>query len=170
MNVTAHQYDWSSFTKRISVKAPVQALYTLCTTQAGMEAWFLRLAEYRLPNGTLRERDKPTQTGDMHKWLWHGWCDDVMESGTTLEANGKDFYKFSFGKAGNVSFRFYKELGETIVEVKQENIPTDEQGKVQYHVGCMEGWTFYLANLKSILEGGIDLRNKNQELHKVVNA
>jgi hypothetical protein len=34
----------------------------------------------------------------------------------------------------------------------------------------MTGWTFYLANLKSVLEGGLDLRNKNARLQRLVNA
>lgn len=37
-------------------------------------------------------------------------------------------------------------------------------------VGCGEGWVFYLANLKSILEGGIDLRNKNDAIRNVLNS
>jgi hypothetical protein len=34
----------------------------------------------------------------------------------------------------------------------------------------MEGWVFYLANLKSFPEGGIDLRNKNEKLKSVINS
>lgn len=34
----------------------------------------------------------------------------------------------------------------------------------------LEGWTFYLTNLKSILEGGFNLRNKNNKLGDVVNT
>ena len=55
-------------------------------------------------------------------------------------------------------------------ESKQYNIPTDETGKTDYHIGCREGWVFYLANLKSIQEGGIDLRNKNPGIKKVINS
>jgi len=57
-----------------------------------------------------------------------------------------------------------------VVELWQENIPGDEDSKVNLHMGCTKGWTFYLTNLKSILEGGIDLRNKNISLKNVVNA
>ena len=35
---------------------------------------------------------------------------------------------------------------------------------------CGEGWAFYLTNLKSHLEGGIDLRNRNERITGVVNA
>ena len=78
--------------------------------------------------------------------------------------------QFSFAATCTVTVTIKKELGETIVELTQENIPLDESSKVKYHLGCMEGWTFFLANLKSILEGGIDLRNKNVKLSQLVNA
>jgi hypothetical protein len=56
------------------------------------------------------------------------------------------------------------------VELVQENIPDDESGKLTWHVGCKTGWTFYLANMKSLYEGGIDLRNKNENLQQVLNS
>ena len=82
----------------------------------------------------------------------------------------KDFFKFSFGKAGNCTVRIFKEQEETIVELLQDNIPDDEQGKQFWHVGCKTGWTFYLANMKSLYENGIDLRNKNEKLQQMLNS
>ncbi|MNF09593.1 hypothetical protein D3C80_2102910 [compost metagenome] len=63
-----------------------------------------------------------------------------------------------------------QEEGETVVEITQSEIPTDERSKVYYHLGCSEGWTFYLANLKSVAEGGLDLRNKNEKIKRVVSS
>lgn len=37
-------------------------------------------------------------------------------------------------------------------------------------LSCKTGWTSYLANLKSVLEGGIDPRNKNEQLKAVINS
>jgi hypothetical protein len=61
-----------------------------------------------------------------------------------------------------------EEEGEKIVELLQENIPSDEAGRHMWHVGCKTGWTFYLANMKSLFEGGIDLRNRNVKLQHVI--
>ncbi len=102
--------------------------------------------------------------------MWHGWSDDTVERGTILQANGKDSLQFSFGKAGNVSVIIKKEQEEMVVQLVQDEIPVDEEGQVYYHIGCTKGWLFYLTNLKSILEGGIDLRNKNVELKDVINS
>jgi len=163
-------HDWSRFTVRIDVNTPVEKLYKAWATRAGMEYWFLRLSEYKKPDGSLRSNDELVETGDSYKWLWHGWPDDTVEHGQVLDCNGKDFFKFSFGKAGNCSVRIYEEQNETIVELVQDEIPTDEHGMQYWHVGCKTGWTFYLANLKSLYEGGIDLRNKNERLQQMLNS
>ena len=162
--------DWSRFTVRINVNAATEKLYHAWTTRSGMEHWFLRLSEYQKPDGSLRKNDEFVMKGDSYKWLWHGWGDDTVEHGKILDCNGKDLFKFSFGKAGDCTVRIYKEQDETIVELMQNNIPTDEQSMQSYHLGCKTGWTFYLANMKSLYEGGLDLRNKNVQLQQVLNS
>jgi uncharacterized protein YndB with AHSA1/START domain len=164
------QFDWSRFTVRININASLSSLYLAWATREGMERWFLRLSEYKNPGGVLRKNTEPVQKGDTYKWLWHGWPDETVEYGEILEANGNDYLKFSFGKAGTCTVHFKEEKATNIAELVQENIPTDEHGKQYWHVGCKTGWTFYLANLKSILEGGIDLRNKNPDLREVINS
>lgn len=162
--------EWDRFTVRINVDAPVEELYAAWATRAGIEHWFLRLSEYKAPDGTIRGNNELVSKGDTYKWLWYGYDDDTVENGTILDCNQRDMIKFSFGKAGNCSVRIYAEKDETIVELVQEQIPTDEESMQYYHVGCKTGWTFYMANLKSMYEGGIDLRNKNVELQNMLNA
>jgi hypothetical protein len=69
-----------------------------------------------------------------------------------------------------VRIQIKTEEDTSIVELLQYDIPVDEKGKVNFHLGCAEGWVFYLANLKSVLEGGIDLRNKNEKFKKMINS
>jgi hypothetical protein len=86
------------------------------------------------------------------------------------EANGKDHFQFVFGDAGVVTVDM-KEVGNaTELVLTQDRIPIDEKGRESYHIGCSTGWTFYLANLKSLMEGGIDLRNKNVDYKGVINS
>ena len=163
-------YDWSRFVTRININAPAEKLYRCWATKAGMEYWFLRLSEYKSAAGELRTNDETVQPGDTYRWLWHGWDDDTVEHGSIIDCNGVDFLQFSFGKAGNCSINIKQEEGETIVELIQENIPTTEQGMHYWHLGCKTGWTFYLANLKSMCEGGLDLRNRNENLKNIINS
>lgn len=168
--MSTNTYDWSRFVVRINVNAPADKLYYAWATREGMEYWFLRLSEYKKADGALRGDNDFVEKGDTYKWLWHGWPDETVEHGIVLDCNGKDFFKFSFGKAGNCAVTIKKEEGETIVELVQDNIPIDEQGMHYWHLGCKTGWTFYLANMKSLYEGGIDLRNKNEKLQQVLNS
>ena len=163
-------HEWNRFVVRINVNAPAEKLYSCWVTRSGMEYWFLRLSEYKSAAGELKGNDEPVIKGDTYKWLWHGWPDETVEHGEILEANGKDLFKFNFGKAGDCTVSIYKEQGETILELVQDKIPDDEHGKQYWHVGCKTGWTFYLANLKSLCEGGIDLRNKNMNLQRMLNS
>ena len=166
----ADNYDWSRFTVRINIHATEEKLYHAWATRSGIEFWFLRLSEYKKPDGSVRGNDEMISVGDTYKWLWHGWPDETVEYGEILDCNGKDLFRFSFGKAGNCTVKINKEQNETIVELTQDNIPTDEQGMHYWHVGCKTGWTFYLANMKSVYEGGVDLRNKNVKLQQMLNS
>lgn len=164
------EYDWSRFVVRININASVDKLYQAWATREGIEYWFLRMSEYKKQDGNIRSNNEYVEQGDTYRWLWHGWPDDVLEQGTILDCNGKDFFRFSFGKAGNCSVAIKKEEGEAIVELVQDNIPTDAESLHLWHVGCKTGWTFYLTNMKSLLEGGIDLRNRNVKLQEMLNS
>ena len=167
-------YNWTSFSKRININASIDNVYEMWATAAGIEKWFLRRCEITNSKGVPKHPGKPFMKDDVYLWRWHGWPDEVKEEGTILEANGVDKLKFTFGQVGAehmvCTVKIYLEQDETICEISQENIPEDEKGKTYYHIGCLIGWSFYLANLKSILEGGVDLRNKNELLKNMVNS
>ena len=163
-------FDWSTFTVRVNINAPINELYRCWATRSGIEYWFLRSSEYKSFEGVIRDPNEEVRKGDSYKWMWHGWPDDTVEYGEILDCNGQDNFGFSFGKAGNCAVKIYDELNETIVELVQKDIPSDEHGRQYWHIGCRTGWTFFLTNMKSLMEGGIDLRNRNVKLQQVLNA
>ncbi|GAA0562964.1 SRPBCC family protein [Chitinophaga japonensis] len=164
------KHDWSRFSLRIPIKAGVQDIYDAWTVPANIEKWFLRQALFSTADGAARDSTLPVQQGDTYLWRWHGYPDDVNEHGAVLAANGKDFLQFTFGIAGTVSVTIKTVEGESLAELVQDKIPTDEESKFKFHIGCQGGWLFYLVNLKSLLEGGIDLRNRNEQLTAVINS
>lgn len=163
-------YDWSRFILRVPVNTSAGKIYSAMATQEGIESWFLRSAQYYTPEDKQRTAKEFIQKGDRYTWFWHGYDDETVEHNYILEANGQDTLSFVFAGHCIVTITIGMLDTETIVQLTQENIPTGEEGKVNIHIGCMEGWTFYLTNLKSILEGGIDLRNRNMNIGKVINA
>ncbi len=160
--------DWSSFTRRITVNSLTQPIYEAWVVPAQIERWFLRSAQYVGFDGKAKVRDAAVEVGDAYLWRWHGFLDDVYERGTVIEANGTDTFAFSFTENCRVTVTVREESGEAVVELTQSRIPDDKDHGI--YVDCSYGWTFYLANLKSVLEGGIDLRNKNVNFDNVVNS
>ena len=163
-------FDKSRFSVRIPVNVPTDKIFECWTTPQGLEYFFLRRAAFKGKDGTIRQAKDVLQVGDTYRWNWHGYPDTTFEEGEVLEQNGKDKFRFSFGRAGDCTVSIFKLDTETIVELIQENIPTDEKGFQYYHLGCKTGWTFYLTNLKSLLEGGIDLRNRNERIGEVISS
>jgi len=162
-------YDWSRFTKQIVVKAPLQEVYTAWASAAALEQWFLREATFTDANKQTRDAQSPIQVGDTYTWKWFGW--DGQDDGKLLEANGKERIAFTFAGPCMVAVTFTEQGSGTLVELVQENIPLDNDSMAKIHLACTQGWTFYMANLKSVMEGGIDLRHKGAEVIKdVVNV
>lgn len=162
-------HDWTQFTRRIDIKASKEAIYHCWSTPSGYESWFLRSAKFTSENGNERGPNDAIEKGDSYRWLWHGWDDDTVENGTILEANGEDEISFTFEKC-EVTVRIYEEANTVICELTQSQVPTDEASKINYYIGCSSGWSFFMTNMKSILEGGVDLRNRNEALRNMINA
>lgn len=160
--------DWSTFTCRITVGYPMRSIYEAWAIPSQMERWFLRSAEYAGVGGKARRRDLEVEAGDGFLWRWHGHLDDVSQSGIIIEANGLDRFAFTFSRNSLVTVSIKDEIETSIVELVQSQISDDADHSI--YIADGQGWTFYLANLKSVIEGGIDLRNKNPEIKDLINS
>lgn len=159
-------YDWTSFSRKIAIKADLKTLYTAWTTSAEIEKWFLSKAVF-LNDGNPIDPQHPIQAGNTYEWNWYLF--DGLGEGKITEANGKDHLQFTFAGDCLVDVHLTQHEEYVMVALSQKNIPTDDASKRSIRLGCDFGWFFYLLNLKSIYEGGIDLRNKNKELKGMLN-
>lgn len=161
-------FDWTQFTRKIAVKSTLQEIYNAWTTGSGIERWFLRKATFKNTKGVAIGSGENVSAGYRYEWSWFLY--DVTEHGTITKANGKDHLQFTFAGDCLVDVRLSEKAGHIIVALTQSNIPTDDTSKKQYRLGCDTGWSFYLVNLKSIYEGGLDLRNKQEKLKGMLDA
>ncbi|GAA4270901.1 SRPBCC domain-containing protein [Aquimarina gracilis] len=155
--------QWSSFTKKIYIHAPIKKIYDLWATTEGITSWFLKSAEYKSAEGLIRKSDEYIQKGDTYIWCWHNW--DGKEEGKVLEANGKDYLEITF-ETSKVSVQLKQKNNVTIVILTQYEIPVNEESKLRVHFGCSNGWTFWLTNLKAFLEHGILLNETEINLQE----
>ncbi|HVS94263.1 MAG TPA: SRPBCC domain-containing protein [Mucilaginibacter sp.] len=158
------EHDWTKFTITADFNIDARSVYKAWATSAGLESWFLRKANFYTITGRLREPQEFILKEDTYEWWWHGFDDSTVEKGRVLEVNSIDFLKFTFTDNTIVSINIRSASGLTILELTQENIKEEPNPARNLFVQCQTGWTFYLANLKSILEGGIDLRNKRSDV------
>lgn len=160
-------FDWTTFTRKIAIKARVSDLYDAWTKASEIEKWFLSKAVFSDTNNAPIARDQPIAKGFSYEWNWYLY--DTTEQGKITDTNGKDFIQFTF--AGNclVDIKLYSQGDHVIVELTQKNIPTDDHSKQGIRLGCDTGWSFFLVNLKSVYEGGLDLRNKNNHFKGMIN-
>ena len=155
---------WKKFKLCGDYHVDLRSLYMAWATPGGLEKWFLRKADFFTVPMRQRGPEEQIAKEDTYKWYWHGYDNSVNEHGSVLEANGLDFLKFTFTGGTTVSVSFSTRNGLTMIDLVQEGIPQESDPEKNLLVQCQIGWTFYLANLKSVMEGGKDLRNKRVEL------
>ncbi len=161
-------FDWTAFTRKIAINASIEQIYNAWTIPEEIEKWFLSKAVFTDSDNQIADGNKNIHTGMSYAWNWFTY--ELTENGNITEANGNDFLQFTF--AGNclVDVKLTKFKSYTIVELTQKNIPSDDDSKLNIRLGCDTGWSFYLVNLKSVFEDGLDLRNKDSDLKAVLNS
>ena len=160
-------FDWTTFTKKIAVKAKLPDIYNAWTKALEIEKWFLSKANYFDANNKPISKEIKIEKGNTYEWSWYLY--DVVERGKITDANGKDFIQFTFAGECLVDIKLSTQNDHVIVELTQKNIPTDDDSKKGIRLGCDSGWSFYLVNLKSIYESEHDLRNKNPDFKGMLN-
>ncbi len=160
-------FDWTSFTLKIAVKADIQKLYNAWSQSSEIEKWFLREAIYTAPEHGQIDGNTSATENDTYFWRWFLY--EETESGKITQANGQNLFEFTFAGDCLVTVKLHEEADHTVVTLTHHNIPTDDNSKRNIRLGCHNGWSFYLVNLKSVYEGGLDLRNKDSRFKPMLN-
>ncbi len=161
--------EWRHFTRRVYIDADPAKLYNAWATSDGLKKWFLQNASYYSPGGSERSGSSSADAGDTYEWKWFGF--DLISKGKIEEANGKDHLKFTFGTDEEVvTIDIKSNNGRTIVELLQSNLQTEPEDRKRVYLGCIIAWTYHLANLKSVYEGGLDLREHNPDIDNLINS
>ncbi len=163
-----NNFDWTTFTRKIAIKAKLSDIYNAWAIPSEIEKWFLSKAVFYDSKDQKIPQDQQIEKGSRYDWNWYLY--DVTESGKIMEANGNDLIQFTFAGECLVDIKLSTMSDYTVVELTQKYIPTDDLSKVNIRLGCDSGWSFFLVNLKSVYEGGLDLRNKDISAKGMVNC
>lgn len=158
-------FNKNFFIRKICINKSIEKVYNLIATAGGLSKWFIDKAEF-LNNDFIRKEPEFPLPGDKYKIYW--LYKDYSSDGEVIEVQKNNVFKFTFGDAGIVTISLTEEGSKTLVELKQENYPGKEYDHDSY-VNCYACWTFYLANLKSVLEKNYDMRDRDYYTEGFVN-
>ncbi|MEE8575775.1 MAG: SRPBCC domain-containing protein [candidate division Zixibacteria bacterium] len=142
---TKPKHDWSQFTLKVAIKKPISTVFKAWTDGKIISEWFTEKAIL-----------EPKKNGRIYfEWL----AGDKMEA-KVISVSKNRYLTIPFGMNGErVTVKFKKDGRGCICELRHYNMKTTPKAKWEMHRGCIQGWTFFLANLKNYLENGIDLRS-----------
>jgi uncharacterized protein YndB with AHSA1/START domain len=159
--------DWNGFILRILVRATPDEVARAWLTSGGLSSWFLKTAEYFSDDQKI-DATVLACGSDSFRWVW---ADDSEELGRVLEIEFPHRFRFTwYGERGWVEIRLSEVDGRTAVELEQFVDQAEEKDRIECYISCTSGWSFFLANLKSVLEGGLDLRETSHFVGKQVNV
>jgi uncharacterized protein YndB with AHSA1/START domain len=161
-------YDWTRFERQIFINARPEEVYRAWAVPQRIVQWFIASAEYTTAAGTPRPDTDPVAAGDTYHWEWH---QDLSAHGTILEAVENKRLVFTFGDKEPGSDEKIlvtvevtpEEDGVTLLRLVQENMADTPEAHVSWHMQCNLGWSFFMTNLKGLLEHGVDLREFERE-------
>ena len=145
----------------------MHVLYDAWTKADELERWFLSKARFFDEANQPVPMNKNFEAAMRYEFSWFLY--PTTEGGRITKANGKDHLQFTFAGDCLVDVHLSEQYGYTVVELSQTNIPIDDDSKQNIRLGCSSGWSFYFVNLKSVYEGGLDLRSKDESLRPMVN-
>lgn len=138
-------FNWSEFTKRITIKSDLASVYNAWTKSEELEKWFLSKAVFSSADGKRVPGSANVTIGSKYEWNW--FAQNYFEAGKVTQANGTDFFEFTFAGTCKVQIKLKKENEYVLVELTHKEIPLDDSSKENIRLGCAFGWTFYLIDL-----------------------
>jgi len=151
-------YDWSKFKRSVFIKAPLETVFDAWLIPERISTWFLRQADFSRADGSMRRQHERIESGDTYAWQW--WNYSETEKGRVILVDRSSMrLEFSFAGDCICIVTVQEREGDTLVTLEQKSIPLDEESKRNIHIGCGQGWAFWMVNLKSWLEHGILLHD-----------
>ncbi len=167
--MTPENFNWQEFNHGIIIRGNQERVFERIATAQGIASWFLGSAIYTDPEGNFREDNEKVIAGDQYTWNW--LQKDYVVLGEVVETDGVTTVSFSFGDPFVVTFEVRKipETNKVRVDLLQSYTSKNTiKGDFGY-INCCVCWVFFLTNLKSVIEHGIDLRETEVHDEALVN-
>lgn len=153
--MTRKNFNWKRFTHGIYINAPAEKIFVFIATAAGISKWFIGKAKYYYKESNIRLGNEFAQKGDSYLWNWQNKALELK--GMITESVENKFFGFTFSPLYIVSVSLYSGGNNTRLSLTHEYQDSSVRDDFNY-LNCCTCWVFFLTNLKSVIEHGIDLR------------
>ena len=164
--MTEKNFNMSSFTHGIYLNSPVEKVFVFAATPSGIVKWFIGKAKYYYKDMNIRLGNEFVKKGDSFLWTWLN--KDLELKGIVTESVENKTFQFTFSPLYIVTLNFYSQNNKTKLTLTQEYQESATRNDFNY-INCCTCWVFFLTNLKSVIENGIDLREKDINDEMLVN-
>lgn len=164
--MTEDNFNSERFHHSILLNRTTDEVFSMFGMAGGLEQWFQGEAVYTAKDNGLRKRGKPIQNRDSFYWKW--LAKDFSLPGMVLDVSPGKSAEFTFGSLFNIKMSVSSQNGRTLFTIEQWYINGVQKNDFAY-INCCTCWVFFLTNLKSVLEHGIDLRETGSTDEALVN-
>jgi hypothetical protein len=158
-------FSWKEFRRSVLVSPSLETALPLLNTAEGLSRWFIGTCRFYRGDAEPRGPNEPAQSGDGFEWMWLN--KPLKLDGAVLEV-GSNSIRYTFGAAGHVVFSAREENGRVRVSIEQA-LDGDSEYNSEDWVNCYVCWSFFLLNLKSVIEHHTDLREREITDDELVN-
>ncbi|MBP9096001.1 MAG: SRPBCC domain-containing protein [Ignavibacteria bacterium] len=165
--MTEKTFNMNCFTHAIILKSRIEEVYEYISTSSGIVKWFIGKAKYFYKDSHIRLGNEKARKGDSFLWNWLN--KDLELKGVVTESSDNKLFSFTFSPLFFVSIELTKtEENDTRLTLRQEYQDSASKNDFAY-INCCTCWVFFMTNLKSVIEYGIDLREKEAADEMMVN-
>ena len=162
-------HDKSSFDVHLYMDAAPAEVLRYWQTAEGLTRFFIAEMTARndpgdevnasmlTPGTTLTMLTRMLTPGTSYSWRG---IHDYAGEGQFLQIT-EESVEFSFGGRYQVGVSVTPQGSGTCLHLRQSGIGDDESEQVNGSLNCRSCWIYFLVNLKSVIEFGIDLRDQN---------
>jgi hypothetical protein len=163
--MTPETFNLRKFSHGILINCHTEHLYSYVGRADGFTKWFIGNAEY-INGENKRSAENYIQAGDKFHWKWLE--KDFELSGEILEVIDKISVTFSFGSLHEIKITVSERGHMAHLRLEQYYKKAAEPNDF-VHINCAVCWVFFMTNLKSVIEHGIDLRETSSGDEELVN-
>lgn len=158
VGVAPPSIDWTQFTLYAAIDAPAAHIFEAWATSGGMESFFVEMMAIHAADGRLLASDETVGPGCRYVWRWDS---GALASGEFIEVVADRSVDFTFGEA-RVRVALHPQEQGTLVALTQYDMPDDEVSRMHLHTNCRAAWVYFLSVLKTLLERGVDGRDRTR--------